>query len=47
MSNYISRNVKYGNEVGIVETYKYFPATYDKNHMPKYLNIYKNSEVKV
>ena len=34
--------------VGIVEMYKDVRATYEKNHMPKYLNIDdKKSEVKV
>ena len=49
MSNYISRTMKYGNEVvEIVETYKYVRATYKTNHMHKLLTIEDNqSDVKV
>ena len=40
MCNYISRNIKYGKKlVGIVEMYKHVQATYEINHMLKYLNI--------
>ena len=49
MGNYISRTMKYGNEVvGIFETYEDVQATYKTNHIPKYLTIEdKKSEFKV
>ena len=49
MGNYISRTMKYINEVvGIVETYKDVWATCKTNHIPKDLNTEdKKSEVKV
>ena len=38
IGNYISRTMKYGNEVvGIVEMYEDVRDTYGTNHMPKYL----------
>ena len=49
MGNYISRIMKYGNEVvGILEMYEDVRVTYEVNHMHKYLTIEdKQSEVKV
>ena len=48
MGTYISRTIKYSNEVlGVVETYKDVRDTYETNHMSNYLNIEDNkSEVK-
>ena len=49
MDNYISSTIKYSNKVVvIVDTYKDVQATYETNHMPKYLNMEDNNfEVKV
>ena len=49
MGNYISKTIKFGNEVvGIMETYKDIQVTYETKHITKYLNIEdKKSEVKV
>ena len=49
MGNFISMTMKYGNKlVGIVKIYEDVWATYDTNHLPKYLNIEdKKSEVKI
>ena len=49
MVNYISRNMKYGNEVvGIVDMHKEVRSTYEANHMSRDLTIEDNQyEVKV